>query len=583
MPNYRDKLKLDENNQNSIYEDTTSFISYIYEDYDFYKSLVDKMTKGEGTATLNRKVLQKNIDEIWVKRIEDALPSLDIVIRTTRKEIKEVEEILPIELSKSITVKSLQHLATHTNFIDKVDEEGNITPNKLLNVFKDEDIFTYENKFVNTLMYKLNLFIENRYEKLKEYGADEISNEMLFDLSMKVDDTDVKMSFKIETKDSPDSEDRDKDLGADISDDMSKTSLWKRVLRLKKIVNKYEGSPFIKNMGKAYVRPPIMRTNAITKNIYLRECLELWLFIESYESAGFAIESSAISEKPNEELIKNLYSLLAFQYVIFRKNTGNDISYVTANRKFVSKFKPKFIRSYQDVQTDEYDFTQGAIRKVYIADINSKRKLTEDEVKIKNAVDNALLNECKLQIREEKIAKAEAARRKAKIEAEKKKAMAEAAKKKLKAAEEKKRLQEEKAKQKAEAVEAKKRAKEEAAREKAETDEAKRLAKEEAARKKAEMEEAKMKAKEEAAIRKAETAKQKAEAEAKRKVQKLAEVHMRKIEEAVRKVEEAANASLAKLEVEKPAIDKAQSDAIRKAKIEAIAEAALEKVKGDRE
>jgi hypothetical protein len=583
LPNYRDKLKLDENNQNSIYEDTTSFISYIYEDYDFYKSLVDKMTKGEGTATLNRKVLQKNIDEIWVKRIEDALPSLDIVIRTTRKEIKEVEEILPIELSKSITVKSLQHLATHTNFIDKVDEEGNITPNKLLNVFKDEDIFTYENKFVNTLMYKLNLFIENRYEKLKEYGADEISNEMLFDLSMKVDDTDVKMSFKIETKDSPDSEDRDKDLGADISDDMSKTSLWKRVLRLKKIVNKYEGSPFIKNMGKAYVRPPIMRTNAITKNIYLRECLELWLFIESYESAGFAIESSAISEKPNEELIKNLYSLLAFQYVIFRKNTGNDISYVTANRKFVSKFKPKFIRSYQDVQTDEYDFTQGAIRKVYIADINSKRKLTEDEVKIKNAVDNALLNECKLQIREEKIAKAEAARRKAKIEAEKKKAMAEAAKKKLKAAEEKKRLQEEKAKQKAEAVEAKKRAKEEAAREKAETDEAKRLAKEEAARKKAEMEEAKMKAKEEAAIRKAETAKQKAEAEAKRKVQKLAEVHMRKIEEAVRKVEEAANASLAKLEVEKPAIDKAQSDAIRKAKIEAIAEAALEKVKGDRE
>jgi len=565
LPNQKNKLKLDENIQNSIYEDTTSFISYIYDDYDFYQSLVDKMTKGEGTATLNRKVLQKNIDEIWVKRIEDALPSLDIVIRTTRKDIKEVEEILPIELSRSITVKSLQHLATHTNFIDKVDEEGNITPNKLLNVFKDEDIFTYENKFINTLIYKLNLFIENRYEKLKEYGADEIANEMLFDLNMKVADTDVKLSFKIETKDRPDEEDRDKDLSINIADDMSKTSLWKRVLRLKKIVNKYEGSPFAKNMGKAYVRPPIMRTNAITKNIYLRECLELWLFIESYESAGFAIESSAISEKPNEELIRNLYSLLAFQYVIFRKNTGNDISYVTANRKYVSKFKPKFIRSYQDVQTDEYDFTQGAIRKVYITDINSKRKLTEEEVKIKNAVDNALLNECRLQIREEKIVKAEAARKKAKAEAEKKKARDEAAKRRTKAAAEKKRVHEEKARQRAEAAEAKSRSIEEAVRKKAEFDEAKR------------------KAKEEAVIHKAEIAKQKAESEAKLKVHKLAVRNMRKIEEAVRKVEEAANASMAELEYEGPRIDRAESDAIRKAKIEAIAEAALDKVKGDRE
>lgn len=579
MPNYKNKLKLDENTQDSIYEDTTSFISYIYEDYDFYKSLVDIMTKGEGTVTLNRKVLQKNIDEIWVKRIEDALPSLDIVIRTTRKDIKEVEEILPIELSRNITVKSLQHLATHTNFIDKVDEQGNITPNKILNVFKDEDIFTYENKFINTLLYKLNIFIENRYEKLKEYGADEISNEMSFDLNMKVVDTDVKMSFKIETKDNPDGEDKDKDLSINIADDMSKTTLWKRVLRLKKIVNKYEGSPFIKNMGKAYVRPPIMRTNAITKNIYLRECLELWLFIESYESVGFAIESSAISEKPNKELIRNLYSLLAFQYVIFRKNTGNDISYITANRKYVSKFKPKFIKTYQEEKTDEYDFTQGTIRKVYISDINNKRKLTEEEVKIKNAVDDALLSECKLQIMEEKAAKQEAARKKAKAEAERKKALEETAKRKIKATAEKKRIREEKARQKAEAAETKKKAIEEAINRKIKAAEEKKKVQEEKARQKAEAAEIKKKAKEEAVIKKAEESKFKAESEAKRKVQKLAVKNMLKIEEAIRKVEEAANASMAELEDDTPRRDKTESDAIRKAKIEAIAEAALEKVK----
>ena len=165
MPRYSKKLLLDDNQKNSIYEDTKDFISYIYEDYDFYQSLVRLLDKGKTDAVIYKKVLQKNIDELWVRKIEEALPYLDTALRTVRKDIKEVEEIKPIELSRSITVKSLQHLATHTNFIDSIDEKGNIIPNKILNVYKDEDMLTYENKFINTLIYKLGLFIDVRYEK----------------------------------------------------------------------------------------------------------------------------------------------------------------------------------------------------------------------------------------------------------------------------------------------------------------------------------------------------------------------------------------------------------------------------------
>jgi hypothetical protein len=180
------KLILDQEQKDSIYEDTKDFISYIYEDYDFYQSLVRLLDRGKNQAVLYRKVLQKNIDEIWVKRVEDALPYLDTALRAVRKDIKEVEEIKPIALSRNITVKSLRHLATHTNFIDRVDEKGNVIPNKLLNVYKDEEILTYENKFLNTLIYKLALFIDVRYEKLKEYGADEVSNVMSMDIETKV-------------------------------------------------------------------------------------------------------------------------------------------------------------------------------------------------------------------------------------------------------------------------------------------------------------------------------------------------------------------------------------------------------------
>ena len=135
MPRYSKKLVLDDDQKNSIYEDTKDFISYIYEDYEFYQSLVRLFDKGITDAVIFKKVLQKNIDEIWVNKIEQSLPYLDTALRTTRKDIKEVEEIKPIELTRKITVKSLQHLATHTNFIDRVDEKGNVIPNKLLNVY----------------------------------------------------------------------------------------------------------------------------------------------------------------------------------------------------------------------------------------------------------------------------------------------------------------------------------------------------------------------------------------------------------------------------------------------------------------
>ncbi|HPY97699.1 MAG TPA: hypothetical protein PLZ06_01475 [Clostridia bacterium] len=392
MAKRRKKLILDDEQRDSIYEDTKDFISYIYEDYDFYQSLVRLLDRGKNQAVLYRKVLQKNIDELWVKRVEDALPYLDTALRAVRKDIKEVEEIKPIALSRNITVKSLQHLATHTNFIDRIDEKGNVIPNRLLNVYKDEEILTYENKFLNTLIYKLALFIDVRYEKLKEYGADEVSNVMSMDIETKVVDTELKMSITIETKDGVD--EQDKKDNVDIYEDVSKSSLWARVLRIRKIIRQYQASPFITQMGKAYIRPPVMRTNAITKNVHLRECLELWLFIESYESAGFDIESSSVTEKPGKELMRNLYRLLAFQYVIFRKNTYDQLDDIinksTAKLRYNARFKQMNIEEF----TDQYEFLDPGVKKVYVQELSRKgTRLTKEELKIRKAIENALKSE----------------------------------------------------------------------------------------------------------------------------------------------------------------------------------------------
>src|SRR5690606_36022941 len=65
------------------------------------------------------------------------------------------------------TPESIKHLAQHTNLISNI-EGDKITPSKILNVFKEESFDTYENRFVNTLINRLYIFINKRYDKIEE-------------------------------------------------------------------------------------------------------------------------------------------------------------------------------------------------------------------------------------------------------------------------------------------------------------------------------------------------------------------------------------------------------------------------------
>ena len=67
------------------------------------------------------------------------------------------------------------------------------------------------------------------------------------------------------------------------------SQLWKRVERLNDITREYIESDFVREMGRNYVKPPILRTNAILKNKYFRQCLDLWTYLQSYEGSGCGI------------------------------------------------------------------------------------------------------------------------------------------------------------------------------------------------------------------------------------------------------------------------------------------------------
>ncbi|MEG0457481.1 MAG: DUF2357 domain-containing protein, partial [Oscillospiraceae bacterium] len=281
-----------------VYDDTVDFIDYIIADYDFYGQLIEIMQNGNSEIALKNKQLLKQIDENWLNAIEAALPSLDICIRTPMRFLKEHEQVMPIELSKNINAKSIRHLAQHTDYINKIEGDV-ITPSKILNVYRDETLDTYENKFIYTLIDRLFSFVQRRYIKLCEFGKDENKTNLTFETQFYSEKTTAKINFSIEIENND-------ELGEESNHE--KISNWARVEKIRGILADYLNSDIAKNLKGKFIRPPVMRTNAIMKNKDLKTCLELWQFIESYDKIGYELVVNETANKPNDAYIKQLYS-----------------------------------------------------------------------------------------------------------------------------------------------------------------------------------------------------------------------------------------------------------------------------------
>ena len=214
-----------------------------------YDNILSSILSGQNTFSLNKKKMQRSVDITWVEAIEDALIHLDNVIRSPRKTIEDVESVVPIALSRKITVESVKHLAQHTNLIQDYDPStGKVTPSKVLNVYKEESMMTYENKFINTLINKLYIFINRRYDKLKEVRSDEAVTSLEYNSQISEAGGKMNIALKLEAVDSLETVDE------------SGSTVWDRIERIKRTVVSYKGSPFCTHMGSAYIRPPVIIT-----------------------------------------------------------------------------------------------------------------------------------------------------------------------------------------------------------------------------------------------------------------------------------------------------------------------------------
>lgn len=362
-----------------IYDDTKYFIEGITTGYGFYGNFIESMRNGNASVSINRKTLHKKIEEQWINAIEACLPALDTVTRNYSVGIEEREEVMPIEFSKNINSRSIRHLAQHTDYITSVEGDM-IMPSKILNVFHEETMKTYENKFVNTLIQRLYYFVERRYSDLKEKGTEESGVQLDFNGAFNFGSSSGKIRLNIEVYDP--------------AENKNEEDSFSRIVRIREIISRYLDSPFVKAMQEAYIRPPVMRTNAIVKNKYLSQCLDLWDYIESYEKVGYVIDVEEKAEKPSEEFIKELYSMLSLQYMIFDYNIHrgfNGLTEVIDAKQSKEPLSPNIVTRLQRIETEEYNVYDTEYRRVVnVSQLTGQRRLSEGELKVRNAVDTAL-------------------------------------------------------------------------------------------------------------------------------------------------------------------------------------------------
>ena len=253
------------------------------------------------TISFKRDIEQKISDTSWIDMVEECIPYLDNIIRNPRRFIVQEENIVPIEKAKVVTEESIRHLAQHTSMIQEVHDDGTVIPIKLLNVYREETVDLYENRFIKSLVDNLYMFVNNKLNESDQKSYAKISNEVTYEGLMKRGDEEVNISLKLNSK-------QDSILD-NVKDGHT---LEERIEHIRDIISAFRGSTFIKSLKESSpVRSPIRKTNVILKEPNFIKALELWEYLEK-NNIKPATEMEHKSEVLTDSDIKEKYDLSFF-------------------------------------------------------------------------------------------------------------------------------------------------------------------------------------------------------------------------------------------------------------------------------
>lgn len=318
-------------------------------------------------------------DTSWIDMVEECIPYLDNIIRNPRRFIVQEENIVPIEKAKVVTEESIRHLAQHTSMIQEVQEDGTVIPLKLLNVYREETVNLYENRFIKSLVDNLYTFVNNKLNESDQRSYAKVESTVSYSGLMKKKGEEVEVNLQLKSK---------KDTEIDASKDGH--SLEERISHIKDIVSAFRSSTFIKSLKESSpVRSPIRKTNVILKEQNFIKALELWEYLEKNNIKPIT------SIDKRTEIVKDADIKTKYDLAFFIDNDAIDLNAASNKSEFNSAIISKLVNDFVftgDITEKEFkklmekefkeakkrkDKATNAIRKTiedFLNDYNTKKK-----------------------------------------------------------------------------------------------------------------------------------------------------------------------------------------------------------------
>lgn len=337
--------------------------------YDYFMSMI---SRGNHEFQFTNKRLNKDVDPAWVDIIEATLPALDEICHNPRIIITQEELITNVVQARRVDSQVVRHLCAHGNLVESVTEDGEVVPSKILNLYKEESWDTYENRFVYTLLTMTHRFVALRYNKLFEELNDEYGANLTMNCKAQtsMETLEMQMHMKLQQIDDyEDTQDRQNDI-------------FRRIIRIYELLCGLMETGFAHEMAKySVVRPPLVPTNAIKKNPYLRKCHVLWDFLLTYKEVGYTIELVEQNPEINEKFEQDIWDNIMFTYIILKGylEDTRDRALDYGMKGTSKKFKPRYIKEIVEEMIRNYDLPDVEVRKVLIEELTKEQLLREEQ------------------------------------------------------------------------------------------------------------------------------------------------------------------------------------------------------------
>ena len=242
------------------------------------------------------------LDGSWIETMDNALFSVENIVKNPRRFIAEDDIIVDVERAKRTTAKTVRHLSSNSQYVQNITDKGEVRPKKLLTTELNEDLAIYENRFICSLVHFAISFVEKRYNDISVH-ADSFTNTSAGIKSHFVfgrNECDINMDINVK------GESKDKALLQKNEELLQKITVVRK--RLKSLLN----TTFMRTLSSAKpVRPPIMKTNLLKMNVDYNNAYKLWLFLSSYTQSGYSVEVSSKNLPVSKGFYDDLSSLVA--------------------------------------------------------------------------------------------------------------------------------------------------------------------------------------------------------------------------------------------------------------------------------